>query len=52
MRIAGTVVLYNPNKKEVLENIDTYIDTIDKLYIIDNSLNDNTGLFVDCDKKN
>ena len=51
MRIAGTVVLYNPNKTEVLENIDTYIDTIDKLYIIDNSLNDNTGLFVDCDKK-
>lgn len=51
MEYAGTIVLYDPNKAEVLENIDSYIDEIDKLYIIDNSLNDNSSLFVNYDKK-
>ena len=40
MNIAGVVILYNPNKN-VLNNIKTYIDNIDKLYVIDNSLVEN-----------
>lgn len=38
MKIAGCVVLFNPNK-EVLDHIDTYINDIDHLYIFDNSEN-------------
>ena len=34
--IAGVVLLYNPDK-DVIENILSYIDSIDFLYIIDNS---------------
>lgn len=37
MKFAGVVVLYNPEKSD-LSNIDTYIDFLDKLYIIDNSI--------------
>lgn len=36
MKIAGTVILYNPNV-DVLENIQTYLIFIEKLYVIDNS---------------
>lgn len=36
IKFAGVVVLYNPTKKD-LKNIDTYIDYLDKLYVIDNS---------------
>jgi rhamnosyltransferase len=35
-RIDGLTVLYNPNKS-VLKNIDSYIDDIDLLYVVDNS---------------
>lgn len=35
-KFAGVVVLYNPSKED-LKNIDTYIDYLDKLYVIDNS---------------
>lgn len=34
--VAGVVVLYNP-KLDVIENIDSYLNQIDFLYIIDNS---------------
>ena len=36
MKIYGVVVLYNPDEN-VLNNIFSYIDDIDKLYVIDNS---------------
>lgn len=36
VRIAGMVTLYNPSDED-LDNIKTYIDDIDKLYIIDNT---------------
>ncbi len=35
-KIAGIVVLYNPGS-EILLNIDSYINQIDKLFIVDNS---------------
>jgi rhamnosyltransferase len=38
MKIAGLVVLYNP-EKDVWENINTYLDDIKVLYAIDNSEN-------------
>lgn len=44
MKLAGVVVLYNPNEK-IIENIDSYINYLDKLYIIDNSLVSNQNKF-------
>lgn len=44
MNLCGVVVTYNP-KKEVLNNIDTYIDELQKVYVIDNSANNNEKLF-------
>lgn len=38
--IAATVVLYNPSKDE-LKNIQSYIDCVDMLYIMDNSKSSN-----------
>ena len=38
MKLAGVVVWYNPSKKDI-KNIDSYIKSIDKLYIVDNSEN-------------
>ena len=40
MKVAGVVVLYNPDK-DFTNNIDSYIDDIDLLYVIDNSNNKN-----------
>ncbi len=36
-KIAGMVVLYNPNINIVIKNIQTYIDNIDILFVVDNS---------------
>lgn len=36
-RLAGAVILYNP-EEVVSENVLSYIDSVDKLYIVDNSL--------------
>lgn len=36
MKIAGTVILYHSGKY-LLENIQSYLDSIDKLYVIDNT---------------
>ena len=36
MRFAGVVILYNP-PEDVLDNIKTYLNKIDFLYIFDNS---------------
>ena len=45
MKYAGVVVLFNPDDK-VLENIKTYINYLDKLYVVDNTPNsDNSKLF-------
>ena len=49
MKIAGCVVLYNPSN-ECLDNIKTYIDLVDRLYVLDNSTAHNDEL-VDCLKQ-
>lgn len=36
LKLAGVVTLYNPTDKDI-ENINTYIDDIDTLYVIDNT---------------
>ena len=36
MKVAGVVVLYNPDDS-VLNNIETYIELLDELYVIDNT---------------
>lgn len=43
MKIEGVIVLYNPDIG-VVENIKSYVDEIDKLYIVDNSENKNIEL--------
>ncbi len=35
MKICGVVVFYNPNN-DMLKNIKTYLDNIEKIYVIDN----------------
>ncbi len=46
MKISGVVVLYNP-EDNVMSNIKSYIDLLDKLYVVDNSPipNDNINIF-------
>ena len=44
IKLAGMVTLYNPSKDNI-SNINNYIDSIDKLYIFDNTDNaDNSNL--------
>ncbi|MDD2358072.1 MAG: glycosyltransferase family 2 protein [Thiovulaceae bacterium] len=43
MQIAGVLVLYHPDNN-ILLNIKSYIDSVDKLYVIDNSENKNNEL--------
>ena len=50
MKIAGTVVWYNPDS-ENNKNIKTYIDYVEKLYIIDNSKKDNKKLSEELNNK-
>ena len=50
MKIAGTVVWYNPDG-ENNKNIKTYIDFVEKLYIIDNSKKDNKKLSEELNNK-
>lgn len=40
-KIYGVVVLYNPNITEVMDNINSYINYLDRLYMIDNSEKNN-----------
>lgn len=40
VKVAGVVVLYNPSDDDI-KNINSYIDDIDILYVMDNSNNDN-----------
>ena len=44
MKLAGVVVLYNPTE-DVVCNINTYIDFVQKLYVVDNSDIDNSIFF-------
>lgn len=44
MKLAGVVVLYNPNS-DVEENIKSYADYVDVVYAVDNSSNDNSAMF-------
>ena len=37
-KIAGIVILYNPNIEEVLKNITTYLHFVDVLYVYDNTI--------------
>ncbi len=42
-KISATVILYNP-ENDIVDNIRSYINYIDKLYIVDNSTIDNKDL--------
>ncbi len=44
MKLAGVVVLYEPSA-DLINNINTYIDELQILYVIDNSKNSNSNLF-------
>lgn len=44
LKLCGVVVAFNPDKS-VIHNIETYLDGLDKLYIIDNSLTSHQELF-------
>ncbi len=50
MKIAGVVVLYNPNS-DIKDNINSYLKDIDKLYVIDNSNNDDANKLLPKSKK-
>jgi rhamnosyltransferase len=41
LNITGTIILYNPDIKEIIANIQSYISHLDKLIVVDNS--DNTA---------
>ena len=47
MKVSGVVVLYNPDKF-ILDNIKSYLQPLDKLYVVDNSPipNNNKNIFV------
>ncbi len=47
IKLAGCVILYNPNK-DVIRNIESYIRYLDKLYVIDNQ----NGEFITNELKN
>lgn len=46
MKFCGVVVWYNP-ADDVLNNINSYITEIEKLYIIDNSKDNHNNLLAD-----
>lgn len=46
MKLSGTVIWYNPNNDSVI-NLRTYLPYIKKLYIVDNSDQDNSGLLTE-----
>ena len=41
MKLASSIILYHPDLNEVTKNINSYINSVDKLYIIDNTPNPN-----------
>lgn len=50
MKIAAIVVLYNPSNK-IKDNILSYLNNIDKLYVIDNTVNKNNESLLPKSKK-
>lgn len=46
MKKAGVVILYNPDIKDVIKNINSYVRHLDKLYVIDNSDTSHEDSFV------
>ena len=44
MKLAGVVVLYNPDIN-VEDNIRSYLDSVDVVYAVDNSISDNSERF-------
>lgn len=51
MKKAGVVILYNPNIEDVKKNITSYLNYLDKLYIVDNSSLSNELCFSGIDDK-
>jgi len=51
MKISGVVILYNPDIDLVKKNISTYIDYLDKLFVIDNSNISNAKYFINLNPK-
>jgi hypothetical protein len=39
MNITAIVITYNPNTLSLFNNIDSYIDNVTNIYVIDNSIN-------------
>jgi rhamnosyltransferase len=50
-KVAGVVVLFNP-EESILENIDSYINQVGKLFVVDNSLNQKPFIQVFARSKN
>lgn len=48
LKITAVVTLYNPNKN-ILSNITSYINTVNRIILCDNSKNNNEALFTDFD---
>ncbi len=51
-RIAGIVILYNPDEQQTFQNISTYSKYLDKLYLFDNSKKENAFLKENAEKFN
>jgi len=51
MNLAGSVILYNPDSS-VINNIKTYIEMVNVLYVIDNSIQSNEFILAELKKNN
>jgi rhamnosyltransferase len=51
MQIAGIVILYHPGS-EVIENINSYLQQVDKLYVADNTENELSEMAAELSKNN
>ncbi len=51
MNLAGSVILYNPDSS-VINNINTYIEMVSILYVIDNSIQSNEYILTELKKNN
>ncbi|HBU06922.1 MAG TPA: hypothetical protein DEB09_02470 [Candidatus Magasanikbacteria bacterium] len=51
MKKAGVVILYNPNIEEIRRNMGSYVEHLDKLYVVDNSNTSHKDSVVDLSTK-
>lgn len=51
LKVAGIVTLYNPTDKDI-SNISTYLDDIDRLYVVDNTEGNDNRKRIPQSKKN